>query len=86
MLKLKGSLTHRPGVKVCLPQIVEADYILTIDRLREQDACTALMDVVVAVSIRRLPMRLLEENVYDNDMRYPMIDLRAKIGIGLCSL
>jgi hypothetical protein len=53
MLKLKGSLTHRPGVKVRLTHTyLPGSLILIIHRLLEQDVCTELMDEEVIVCIR----------------------------------
>jgi hypothetical protein len=62
LLKLKGSLTRRPGVKVRFLNII--NILLTaitdwsINRLLELDACMALMAVaLIAVPVTSKPPR-----------------------------
>jgi hypothetical protein len=53
MMKLKGSLTKRPGVKVCFPfSQANAQYANKYFRLQEQGECMELMDEEVLACIR----------------------------------
>jgi hypothetical protein len=52
-MKLKGSLTRRPGVKVCFPfSQANAQYANENSRLQEQGECMELMGEEVLVCIR----------------------------------
>jgi hypothetical protein len=56
LMKLKGSLTHRPGVKVSLARLPQSlTQLLTSRRLLEPVACTVLMGGMLVVSFRKNP-------------------------------